>query len=181
MVASEDEVGDCEFVEGSAGEEGCPMDLGVFEVFPCSENGMQTYQIEFVAFPEVVTWDVCFTINADNDPETGFDDDQVMGVDYVYCWSNEQSQIFFNRFDSAGNFLSEIPVANPMDYVQRDADGNIVHAPFIMYFPPPDVPEDFMLADPYEVYAEGHFYDVNTGVWVWDRAGPNQVPSCPMP
>jgi len=177
-VGMVDEEGDCEVVDGSIGEEGCQIDLASVYVDPCAKDKEFFYEVEFAALPDAVTWEVCFTINSDHDPETGFNDEPVRGIDYVYCYVNEEQIVILNRFDTWGDYAGDIPVPDTWSSVVQNPEGGVLTTPFGMYFPPPEVP-DLVLADPYEIYAEGHYYNPTTGDWVWDRAGPVEVPSCP--
>jgi hypothetical protein len=174
-----DEDGDCEVVSGSMGEEGCQIDLASFYVYPCYSNEMAFFEVQFNSIPTAKTWDVCFTINADNDHSTGFQDPPANGVDRVYCWGNEEQLIVYNQFGPSGDYLNEIPVSDPQSYVMWAPDGTVITAPFGMTYPPPDTVDPEGMAYPQEIYAEGHYYNPDTGDWVWDRAGPVYLDMCP--
>jgi hypothetical protein len=174
-----DEEGDCEVVSGSIGEDGCQIDVASFYAYPCYGEDKVLFEVGFTKFPEMKTWDMCFVINADNDPTTGFQDPPMEGNEYYYCWGNEQEMIFYNRFSGAGDFLNEIPVADPQMYVVSYPDSANVDSHFGMTYPPPDTVDPEYADSPYVVFAEAHYYDPTTGVWVRDIAGPAFLEGCP--
>ena len=174
----EDEEEDCEVLQGSMGEGGCPADLSTFAVFPCENPGLYTFKVHFYNIKDINTTDVCFFINGDGDPDTGFTDHPLFGVDWVYCWSGQAKQVMINTFDAGGNYIKTITVSDPYTYVLLDAGGeNVSTDPFQMTFPPSEF-AGTSIAPNIDIGVEAMYFS-SKGDMVWDRVEPVSVAKCP--
>jgi hypothetical protein len=174
-----DEEGDCEVVAGHLGDGGCQVDIFSFDVLPCPDNGMYEFGVEFFRVLDPITTDVCFMINSDGDPNTGFEDEGFLGIDWVYCWVPESAEVIMKKFNETENSLETFVASNPYRYVNADQDGIVNLDPFLMVFPLKEL-EDIVIADNAEVTAQGLYYDFD-GNMVFDGTQPLSFPSCPVP
>jgi hypothetical protein len=174
----EDEEGDCEVLEGSMGDGGCPVDLSTLGVFPCESPGLYTFTVQFYGIRDINTTDVCFLINGDGDPDTGLTDHPLFGVDWVYCWSGQEKGVFLDTFDKGGNYVTTITVSDPFAYVLLDAVGeNVSIDPFQMAFPPAEFAET-AIASSIDISVDATYFS-SGGDMVWDRVNSVNVATCP--
>jgi len=170
--------GDCEAISGNLADEGCQVDIQLFEVLPCENPGFTTFQVGFYRMADSLKTDICFLINADGDPATGFENEGFLGVDWDYCWTPETSTVLIHTFDALGTLIETIIVANPYRYVSANPGGDVRWEPFWMTFPPAEFRENPIAANA-ETVAQGLYYGED-GTMVFDGTHPILLSSCPV-
>jgi hypothetical protein len=174
----EDEEGDCEVLDGSMEDGGCPVDLSTLGVFPCESPGLYTIKVQFYSTPDINNTEVCFFINGDGDPDTGLIDHHFIGVDWVYCWSGQEKGVFLDTFDKGGNYVTTITVSDPYAHVLLDAVGeNVSFDPFQITFPPAEFAET-AIASSIDIGVDAMYFS-SGGDMVWDRVNAVNVAKCP--
>jgi hypothetical protein len=174
----QDEEGDCEPLTGSIAEEGCQIDIKLFEVFPCENPGFYTFKVYFnrIPFPEAT--DLCFLINMDGDPATGLADGGFAGVDVSYCLEPGTGVVILVVYGPGGDSQETIPVKNPDDYIGFDTNGILALDPFSMDFPPVEF-EGAVITEFSEAIAQALYHDM-VGNMVFDESEAVILPLCPV-
>jgi hypothetical protein len=176
-ISTLDEEGDCEVVTGILDERGCQVDVKAFEMLPCENPGLYTFQVEFYRIIDPLSTNICVLINGDGNKETGFENEGFFGVDWDYCWMPETEDVVITIFDELGNYVDAISISNPLHFVSVDPGDVPQTDPFWMTFPPTEFREFELLANA-EAIVQALFYDGDETM-VFDGSPPILLSSCP--
>lgn len=176
-ISIQDGVEDCEVVTGILGEEGCQVDVETFELLPCENPGMYTFEVAFYRIVEPLTTNVCFLINGDGVKETGLEDEGFFGIEWDYCWMPETEKVVVTVFDGLGDQADTLIISDPLSYVSVDEEGVADMDPFWMTFPPVEFGELELPANA-EAIVQVLFYNAN-GAMILDATEPILLSACP--
>ena len=174
----QDEEGDCEALTGVVSDEGCQVDLGTFTMLPCENPDLYTFKVGFYSLKDSPTINVCFLIDEDGDPETGFEDLGFFGIDSVYCYVRENSEVILSTYGEDGIQVDVITIANPYSYILSDPEMIAAERHLSMTYPPAEV-GSIVIASNARVAAEGLYYDMD-GNMVYDGTQPIALFACPV-
>jgi hypothetical protein len=176
-ISTQDGVEDCEVVTGILGEEGCQVDVKMFEMLPCENPGMYTFEVAFYRIVEPLTTNICFLINGDGLKETGLEDEGFFGIEWDYCWMPETEKVVVTVFDGLGEQVETLIISDPLGYVSVDEEGLAHMDPFWMTFPPTEFGELELPANA-EAIVQVMFYNTK-GDMVLDSTQPILLSACP--
>jgi hypothetical protein len=176
-ISTQDDKSDCEVITGFLDEGGCQVDVKAFEMLPCENPGLYTFQVDFYRIMDPLSTNVCFLINGDGNKETGFENEGFIGVDWDYCWLPETGDVVVSIFDEIGNLVEASSITNPLHFVSVDPGDVIQTDPFWMTFPPTEFRE-FELLPNAEAVVQTLFYDQDETM-IFDGSPPILLSSCP--